>query len=755
MHPLCERCTTLGQEVDIYLGASSVDAVFPDQNLGKLAEIQTKSGSCAFCHLFMTKLYFYLSYRHRQEQERGETEIYFGLDETFRNTFHISAADLNDGIRPLQILSLRKGSQPILLGRIVDPDYVDEKLIRSWIDSCVKRHSDTCGRQAASRGRKARPIRVIDVKNECLVSADDSHYVALSYVWGKANSIVTLKSNLKDLEKQGSLNLSTSRLPETIKDAMTFVRLLNERYLWIDCLCIVQDDKLEKRFQIDKMDGIYEEALFTIVAASGDDANAGLPGIRGGSHSRHFQQSVAQISPATTVVASQPPIWDALEMPMGLEHLVKANTWYSRAWTYQERVLSRRSIIFLDNSVHFCCQQMLWVEDVIVGQEKIEPYFQMPDYGSRDYSDADHEENGSDGFRRLDYALDLKKWPSMMDFRPLVSDFSCRQLTYEYDVQAAFAGMLARLQTSFPEGFHFGHPEMFFHATLLWQPKQKLRRRRQIPPDSKFRGAVNDGDFYPSWSWQGWVGALSLAEWAPEEGYIKGAGMDDEPTWIKPTIQFFKYDLKSRQQKKIRNHCQEYRRFHCQTSTENLPHGWKRGFDPELPRNQVFYTHDCLRHSQFFWPIDFPPLDFIGQDSSTTLDSNYSALRFQTSRSWFKLRRDKYPFSDGNAYPVSIIDRNANWCGRIIYDESWQLDLDQSYEFVVISEGIVRKEETRMFNYPEYQFISTPDSPQIYQYFNVLLIEQERGLTQRKALGRITTAAWESSGPSDSEVFLT
>jgi hypothetical protein len=48
------------------------------------------------------------------------------------------------------------------------------------------------------------------------------------------------------------------------------VKALNERFLWVDALCLVQNDE---------MDMIYERVLMTIVAASGDNVNAGLPGV--------------------------------------------------------------------------------------------------------------------------------------------------------------------------------------------------------------------------------------------------------------------------------------------------------------------------------------------------------------------------------------------------------------------------------------------------------------------------------------------
>lgn len=64
---------------------------------------------------------------------------------------------------------------------------------------------------------------------------------------------------------------------------MALVVGLGERYLWVDALCITQDNRLEVTRLVKKMDLVYGGALATFIAAAGVDAEAGLPGIREGS----------------------------------------------------------------------------------------------------------------------------------------------------------------------------------------------------------------------------------------------------------------------------------------------------------------------------------------------------------------------------------------------------------------------------------------------------------------------------------------
>jgi hypothetical protein len=76
---------------------------------------------------------------------------------------------------------------------------------------------------------------------------------------------------------------------------MDLVEAVGERFLWVDSLCIVQDDPEIRDEQIQIMDLIYGNALFTIMAATGDNADAGLPGVRWGSRGR--RQLTEQLSP--------------------------------------------------------------------------------------------------------------------------------------------------------------------------------------------------------------------------------------------------------------------------------------------------------------------------------------------------------------------------------------------------------------------------------------------------------------------------
>lgn len=123
-------------------------------------------------------------------------------------------------------------------------------------------------------------FRVIDVEKDCIVSAPEAcEYVTLSYVWGadSSNPVKSTSKNIQDLREPGMLR--SYPLPRTLSDAMKTCIELGYQYLWIDALCIVQDNMKDKAIQVRQMDRIYRDAALCIIAAAGEDSDYGLPGV--------------------------------------------------------------------------------------------------------------------------------------------------------------------------------------------------------------------------------------------------------------------------------------------------------------------------------------------------------------------------------------------------------------------------------------------------------------------------------------------
>jgi hypothetical protein len=124
--------------------------------------------------------------------------------------------------------------------------------------------------------------------------------------------------NLNSHQTPGFLLENHSRIAQVVKDAMILTSKIGQRYLWVDSLCIVQDSP-EKLSTISKMDLVYQNSLLTFVAATGEHADVGLPGVR--PHSRAEEQRCAVLGEHLRLI-----------VPHSLRAL-ENTTWASRAWT--------------------------------------------------------------------------------------------------------------------------------------------------------------------------------------------------------------------------------------------------------------------------------------------------------------------------------------------------------------------------------------------------------------------------------------
>lgn len=296
----------------------------PEIPLGLVKDVRKKN-SCALCRLIIVAL----GGSKVPEEENGEPVsivLSWGTDgpiidpeQPWNCTPEIrilrpSCSLANGGFVSLDKLNffpeitLLANDSPVpdqtLFARPILQEKIDFGMVRNWLKICEIWHGDDCN-QVEMLDTPIHPadeipdFRVIDVVDNCLVRGDiNCTYAALSYVWGRAKVLCTLEGNVEKLEQSGSLNLPEFRhqIPWTIRDAMQATREIGLRYLWVDSLCIVQDDSSgHKAHAISKMDLVYGMAFVTIIAATGDSANAGLPGVRPGT--RNYHQPIEEIAP--------------------------------------------------------------------------------------------------------------------------------------------------------------------------------------------------------------------------------------------------------------------------------------------------------------------------------------------------------------------------------------------------------------------------------------------------------------------------
>lgn len=136
-------------------------------------------------------------------------------------------------------------------------------------------------------------------------------------------------------------------LPRTIQDAITVTRRLNLKYIWIDRLCIVQDDEVQREKELEKMGEIFANAYVTISAATAINSEKG------------FLEGRELLSRAYTRPIKIPSF-----SPNGLrDHVMlyqrgSATTRepiHHRAWTLQEDLLSPRLLFYGDFELVWAC----------------------------------------------------------------------------------------------------------------------------------------------------------------------------------------------------------------------------------------------------------------------------------------------------------------------------------------------------------------------------------------------------------------
>ena len=102
--------------------------------------------------------------------------------------------------------------------------------------------------------------------------ASNSRYATLSYCWGGLNPIMLRQSNLEEFMQR----IPWPKLPSTFRDAIQITARLKLRYLWIDALCIVQDDSLDWATEAARMTNVYANSTLNIMADGGTNSEQGL-----------------------------------------------------------------------------------------------------------------------------------------------------------------------------------------------------------------------------------------------------------------------------------------------------------------------------------------------------------------------------------------------------------------------------------------------------------------------------------------------
>lgn len=561
---------------------------------------------------------------------------------------------------------------------------IDWDLVKVWFSHCARFHGGQCRQDMVQKDENESYVpffRLIDVRRGCIVDAQaDWSYVALSYVWGQTPMLKLTSTNKEAFYKDNALLSDRYTIAQTIRDAIVVTVQLGERYLWVDSLCIMQDDNTEKEKVIAEMDLIYSRAKITIVAAAGSNANAGLPGVRTGTREIDVFEKRMYIRKNKELVVAR----------SRSSTLVNISNWNRRGWTYQERLFSHRMLIFTVEQLFYWCRKSSWCEDTVMETDNERVFYdEMPLYrfGARNKLSGPF----------MKHVQELSSVSIFEEYAQSVAEYSRRQFSFQGDVLDAFEGLQHSIRTSdrinpFSLQFYSGLPSVWFEMALCWTPvlTSKVHRRHAL-----YRQPSGVELPFPSWSWVGWIGEVE---------YIYPRNMEAR---VRPETKFYMINHKG-SPIPIRVNLVTSEPIspspESSAADRKLRSKWKpEGAPVNISRSDAQVQESCHQprpHLAFYSSCAF--LSIIERNDGLSVNGNQT----NPNRQYF------------------IAGESKGW---INIDAEWMADNPApTYEFVMISRSV------------EDDWAD----PGMLDMLNVMLIERRDGMAYRVGVGLVSETVW-------------
>ena len=307
---------------------------------------------------------------------------------------------------------------------------------------CVNFHED-CNQNLVLK----LPRRVIDIGSDTtnmrLVEEEGmyGHYAALSHCWGKKRPLETTLSTL-NCRKQ---KLEWTSMPATFRDAVTVTRDLGLRYLWIDSLCIIQDDDQDWEVESAKMGSIFNAAHIVIGASRSPDPDHSFLDPRQTMFADHLELNYQREDGSDCIVKARPIV----ELDASVDPLDR------RAWTFQEQ---RRAVRLL----RYSATELKWNCRTKSGCECESVHLNAPDleiiFGKYCVSDVNCSPT-----RVFD------------DWQTMIKPYTKRRLTRQSDRLPAISGIAASVQKFTSSRYLAGLWEDNLVSDLQWKLSPTFR----------------------------------------------------------------------------------------------------------------------------------------------------------------------------------------------------------------------------------------------------------------------------------------
>ncbi|KAF5672072.1 hypothetical protein FHETE_3944 [Fusarium heterosporum] len=402
----------------------------------------------------------------------------------------LDVTDLDDDLTDL---TLRKDDGPFHQGQSQSPR------LKKDIELLYQKRPSLPNGAHVEEECAARLVEIISIGSDIQLklvkaSIDYAPYVALSYRWGNLDAVWQTETKNLDLRHT---ELPASELPKTILDAIKVTKDLGFKWVWIDSLCIIQDDKDDWAREAIKMASIYQNAIVTIAAGSSHDAKYGLHNTKSTSI-LNTEDSIKICSILSTgeesrviLFADQTTRLESAVTTRDMGDLVSHCPLRDRGWTMQERILSPRII-------HYASDQLYW--ECYHGIQESED--ELLKIGCTS--------NISKMAHRVKFAIDddvksreLKKLHYYWYVHLVGADYSHRALTYSEDKLLAIAGIAKALDNIEPLGYmagHWAHDDDELVKSLCWSRDGPGRK------SLVYRA--------PSWSWASQDSAVNYGHYS-------------------------------------------------------------------------------------------------------------------------------------------------------------------------------------------------------------------------------------------------
>ncbi|CAN9136397.1 unnamed protein product [Alternaria alternata] len=331
-------------------------------------------------------------------------------------------------------------------------------LLKEWIRVCDLDHN-LCQHDDEALTMPTRLIEVGDhIRLVETATIKPCRYVALSHCWGplqKHQRFCTYKQNIT----QRKAGIAFDALPRTFRDAVTVTQGLSVRYIWIDSLCIIQDDENDWQSEASKMEQVFSAAYCTIGASA---AKSSLQGFLTERIPRSVVKVPVDVSKAMYACLSIDDFHNDVELsPLN-----------SRGWVLQERALSRRTIFFTSTQVYWECGAGIHCETLAVLKNP---------KATALLGDANFPT----------FAVSHYKDGRQLLIQDLYERYSSLAFTMPADRSIAILGLQKRLSRAFNTRAAHGLFDAYFARGLLWKRRYWQRMEHIAQPP---------GRQVPSWS---------------------------------------------------------------------------------------------------------------------------------------------------------------------------------------------------------------------------------------------------------------